>query len=70
MRGKLLTFSFLLIVAVCFSSGANAADMVPEYLHGNWAIGTTEQKCGDSDAEYKFNIATFRNACLINERNT
>ena len=52
MRGKLLNFSFLLIVAVCFSSGANAADMVPEYLHGNWAIGTTEQKCGDLDAEY------------------
>ena len=52
MRGKLLTFSFLLLVAVCFSSGANAADMVPEYLHGNWVIGMTEQKCGDPDAEY------------------
>ena len=52
MRGKLLTFSFLLIVAACFSSGANAADMVPEYLHGNWVIGMTEQKCGDPDAEY------------------
>jgi hypothetical protein len=52
MRGKLLTYSFLLIVAVCFSSGVNAADMAPEYLHGNWVIGTTEQKCGAADAEY------------------
>jgi hypothetical protein len=52
MRGKLLTFSFLLIVAACFSSGANAADMVPEYLYGNWVIGTTEQKCGAADSEY------------------
>ena len=52
MRGKFLTFSFLLIVAVCFSSGANAADMAPEYLHGNWVIGTTEQICGTADSEY------------------
>ena len=52
MRGKLLTFSFLLIVTACFSSGANAADMVPEYLNGNWVIGMTEQKCGAADAEY------------------
>ena len=52
MRGKLLTFSFLLIVAACFSSGANAADMAPDYLHGNWVIGMTEQKCGAAGAEY------------------
>jgi hypothetical protein len=52
MRGKFLTFSFLFIVAACFSTGANAADMVPEYLRGNWVIGSTEQKCGDSDSEY------------------
>jgi hypothetical protein len=52
MRGKLLTYSFLLIVAAWFSSGANAADMVPGYLHGNWVIGTKEQKCGGPDAEY------------------
>ena len=52
MRGKLLTFSFLLIVAACFSSGANAADMAPDYLHGNWVIGSTEQTCGAADAEY------------------
>jgi hypothetical protein len=52
MRGKYLGFSFLVMVLICFSSGANAADMAPEYLHGNWVIGTTEQKCGDSDTEY------------------
>ena len=52
MRSKLLAFNFLVIVWICFSSGANAADMAPEYLHGNWVIGTTEQKCGAADSEY------------------
>ena len=52
MRNKFLGFSFLVMVWICFSSGAIAADMTPEYLHGNWAVGTTEQKCGDADAEY------------------
>jgi hypothetical protein len=52
MRGKFLAFSFLVMVLICFSSGANAADMAPEYLHGNWVIGTTEQQCGAADAEY------------------
>jgi hypothetical protein len=52
MRGKFLAFSFLVMALVGFSSGANAADMVPEYLHGNWVIGMTEQKCSDPDAEY------------------
>jgi hypothetical protein len=37
---------------ICFSSVAIAAEMAPEYLHGNWVIGTAEQKCGDADAEY------------------
>ena len=52
MRGKFLAFNFLVLALVGFSSAANAADMTPEYLHGNWVIGTTEQKCGDAEAEY------------------
>ena len=52
MRGKLYTFSFIVIVTACISSVANAADMTPEYLLGNWAIGTTEQKCAAADSEY------------------
>jgi hypothetical protein len=52
MRSKFLAFGFLLLALVGFSSGANATDMAPEYLTGNWVIGTTEQKCGDPDAEY------------------
>jgi hypothetical protein len=52
MRGKLLTFSFMLVIIGCFLSGANAADMAPEYLYGHWVIGTAEQKCGAADAEY------------------
>ena len=52
MRGKFLVFGYLVLALVGFSSRANAADMVPEYLRGNWVIGTTEQKCGDLDAEY------------------
>ena len=52
MRGKFLAFNFYVMVLICFSSGANAADMAPEYLHGNWVIGTTEQKCGATDSEY------------------
>ena len=52
MRGKFLAFSFLVLALVGFSSGANAADMAPEYLHGHWVIGKTEQKCGAADAEY------------------
>ena len=52
MRGKLLIFSILLIVAACFSSMAIAAEIAPDYLHGNWVIGTTEQKCGATDSEY------------------
>jgi hypothetical protein len=51
MRGKLLVFSFLLMIGICFSSGAHAAEMTPEYLQGNWVIGTTEQKCGAVDSE-------------------
>jgi len=52
MRSKLLAFSFLVTALIGFSSGANAADMASEYLHGNWVIGTTEQTCGAADAEY------------------
>jgi hypothetical protein len=52
MRGKFLATNLLLMIWVCFSSIAIAADMAPEYLHGNWVIGTTEQKCGAADAEY------------------
>lgn len=52
MRGRLCTALILASLVICFSSGANAADLAPEYLHGNWVIGTTEQKCGAADAEY------------------
>ena len=52
MRGKLMAFNFLVMALICFSSGAYAADMVPGYLHGDWVIGKTEQKCGAADAEY------------------
>ena len=52
MRDKLLVFGFLVMLAICFSSAANAADMAPEYLYGNWVIGTKEQKCGDPESEY------------------
>jgi len=52
MRGKFLTFILFVMAWICFSSMANAAEMTPEYLHGNWVIGTTEQKCGDAEAEY------------------
>ena len=52
MRGKLMAFNFLVMVLICFSSGAYAADMVPEYLQGNWVIGPTEQTCGAADSEY------------------
>jgi hypothetical protein len=52
MPGKFLAFSFLVMVWICFSSAANAADMASEHLRGNWLIGTTEQKCGATDSEY------------------
>lgn len=52
MRGKFLATNLLLMIWVCFSSIAIAADMAPEYLHGNWVIGTTEQKCGAADSEH------------------
>ena len=52
MRDKFLAFNFVVMVWIFFASGANAADMVPEYLNGNWVIGMTEQKCGAADAEY------------------
>ncbi len=52
MQSKYLAFIFLVMALICFSSGANAADMAPEYLQGNWVIGPAEQKCGEADAEY------------------
>ena len=60
MRGKFLAFNFLVLALVGFSSAANAADITPEYLHGNWVIGTTEQKCGDAEAEYFVFNRSFR----------
>ena len=52
MRDKFLATILLLMIWVCFSSIAIAAEVAPEYLYGNWVIGTTEQKCGAVDAEY------------------
>ncbi len=52
MRGTLSGFAVLVMVAMGLSSGANAADMVPAYLHGHWALGTSEQACDAPDVEY------------------
>ena len=52
MRSIILRFSAIVMVWICFSSGAQAAEMAPGYLHGNWVIGTTEQTCGAEDSEY------------------
>ena len=52
MRQILWTFLILASMVICFSFQANAASMTPDYLSGNWVVGTTEQKCGDSDSEY------------------
>lgn len=51
MRVKFLCFSFLMMFMMGLSSAANAADMDTDYLVGNWAIGTTEQKCADAESE-------------------
>ena len=51
MRVKFLCFSFLMMFMIGLSSVANAADMDTDYLVGNWAIGTTEQKCTDVESE-------------------
>jgi len=51
MRDKLLGFVFLVMLSICVFSVANAADMDTDYLVGNWAIGTTEQKCADAESE-------------------
>ena len=51
MRVKFLSFSFLMMFMIGLSSAANAADMDTDYMVGNWAIGTTEQKCADAESE-------------------
>jgi len=51
MRVKFLCFSFLMMFMIGLFSTANAADMDINYLVGNWAIGTTEQKCADAESE-------------------
>ena len=51
MRVKILCFSFLMMFMIGLSSAANAADMDTDYLVGNWAIGTTAQKCADAESE-------------------
>ncbi len=52
MKGKFFAFSFLVVALIGFSFGADAANMAPEYLEGNWVIGPTEQKCNTADSEY------------------
>ncbi len=52
MRGTLSVCTVLVMVAMGLSSGANAADMVPAYLHEHWALGTSEQACDAPDVEY------------------
>ena len=51
MRVKFIFFGFLMMFMIGLSSVANAADMDTDYLVGNWAIGTTEQKCADAESE-------------------
>ncbi|MBW1786668.1 MAG: hypothetical protein JRK53_08655 [Deltaproteobacteria bacterium] len=52
MKRKLLVFCLSAMLMICFSSSAVAAEMEAGYLHGNWAIGTKEQTCGDPRSEY------------------
>ena len=52
MRMRILVFSFLLISAAFFPTMTLATDMTPEYLRGNWVIGTTEPTCGTANSEY------------------
>jgi hypothetical protein len=51
MRTKIRDIAFLTILIIGLSSAANAMDMDADYLVGNWAIGTTEQKCTDVESE-------------------
>jgi hypothetical protein len=51
MRTKIRDIAFLTILIIGLSSAANAMDMDTDYLVGNWAIGTTEQKCTDVESE-------------------
>ena len=51
MRAKFLFFGVLMTFMVGLSSAANAMDMNADYLVGNWAIGTTGQKCTDVESE-------------------
>jgi len=51
MGFKFILFGFLMMFLIGLSSAANAADMDINYLVGNWAIGTTEQKCADAESE-------------------
>jgi len=51
MGDKLLGFGFLVMLSICVFSVANAGDMDTDYLIGNWAIGTTDQKCSDAESE-------------------
>ena len=52
MQRRIFVTGFLSLLIIFFAAGANAADMNANYLAGNWVIGTTEQKCDASDAEY------------------
>ena len=52
MRSRIFVTGLLVLLIIFFATGANAADMNANYLAGNWVIGTVEQKCGASDAEY------------------
>ncbi len=52
MRGKVCVVSLWVIVVMWGFSGASAAVMAPDHLHGKWVLGVSEQTCGAPNAEY------------------
>jgi hypothetical protein len=56
MQQKLVYITVLLMLTFCFAFGVNAAELTPQYLQGEWAVGTTEQNCDSAESEH----LTFR----------
>jgi hypothetical protein len=56
MQQKLVYITVLLMLTFCFAFGVNAAELTPQYLQGEWAVGTTEQNCDSTESEH----LTFR----------
>jgi hypothetical protein len=56
MQQKLVYITVLLMLSFCFAFGVNAAELTPQYLQGEWVVGTTEQNCDSTESEH----VTFR----------